>query len=230
MRSNKIVLLLLFAAVFLASSPVFCEETAKVFMIDDFNGKIMFNLAGGKTQGYEEAGVRCIPTFTDDPKEMHGDKGASLRLDFDVGKRNSFSYYWTTLIVEEKTEVEGKNIAIASSCPLRDYDLLEFWFKDPQGGVDFTIEIHEDVNGDGVYTMGVDKVSTVEAGRYIDRTEAGKWQKVSIPLTDFTIIKDWDRILEIVFVFKNGYGIPKGTVYLDDLALIKRPPLIEPGK
>ena len=230
MHSKKAILLVLFVVESLALSPVFCEEGTKVFMIDDFDSKIMFNLAGGKTQGYEEAGVRCIPTFTDDPKERHGDKGASLRLDFDVGKRESFSYYWTTLIVEKKIEVEGRNIEIASFADLRDYDFLEFWFKDPQGGIDFAIEIHEDVNGDGMYTMGVDKISTVGVGRYIDRSAVGKWQKISIPLTKFSNIKDWNRIPEIVFVFKNGYGIPMGTVYLDDLALIKRPPLVESGK
>ena len=224
MRSKKTILLLIFAAEILVSSPVFCEEAVKVFMIDDFDGKIMFNLAGGKTQGYEEAGVKCIPTFTDDPKERHGEKGASLRLDFDVNKRESFSYYWTMLIAEKKTEVEGKNIGIVSFADLRDYDLLEFWFNDPQGGTDFTIEVHEDVNGDGVYMMGVDKVSTVDVGQYMDKTAVGKWQKISIPLTKFATIKGWDHILEIVFVFKNGYGTPKGTVYLDDLALVKRPP------
>ena len=230
MRSIKIILALLFVAGSLAAGPVFCEETNKVLMIDDFDKMTMFNLLGGKTQGYEEAGVKCIPTFTEDPNERHGDKGASLRLDFDVNKKQSFSYYWTTLIIEKKTEVEGKDIEIASFCPLREYDTLEFWFKDPQGGIDFVIELHEDVNGDGVYTMGIDRISTVDVGQYIDKSAVGKWQKISIPLANFSNIKDWDRILDIVFVFKNGYGIPKGTVYLDDLALVKRPTLIEPGQ
>ncbi|MDD5073278.1 MAG: hypothetical protein PHW51_05750 [Candidatus Omnitrophica bacterium] len=224
MRSKKIVLLLLLAAGLLMPGPVFCEEMqVSVLKIDDFDGKVMFNLLGGKTQGYEEAGIKCIPSFTDDPKERYGDKGASLKLDFDVTKRGSFAFYWTMLTVKKNIEVEGRNVEVISFAALRGHDFLEFQFKDPKGGADFTIEVHEDADGDGVYMMGVDRSSMVNADPYIDRTAAGKWQKISIPLIKFANIKDWDRILEIVFVFKSGYGIPKGTVYLDDLELVKYP-------
>lgn len=224
MRSKTAVLLWFLAAGVLISSPVFCEEVpVQVLKIDDFDGKVMFNLLGGKTQGYEEAEVKCIPTFTDDPKERYGDKGASLRLDFDVTKRGSFSFYWTILTVKKNTVVEGRNIEIMSFADLRGHDVLELQFKDPQGGADFTIEMHEDVDGDGVYMMGIDRSSSVDVSPYIDRSASGKWQKISIPLIKFANIKDWNHILEIVFVFKSGSGIPKGAVYLDDLELVKYP-------
>ena len=177
----------------------------KVLMVDDFDKKQMYNLLGGKTQGYEESGVRCIPTFTENPDERHGENGASLRLDFDVSKGISFSYYWSTLMV-------GRG--------LRGYDFLTFWLKDPQGGTEFTIELHQDVDGDGSYIMGVDKISSVDVGQYIDRYAVGKWQKIEIPLSRFSNINDWSRILDIVFVFRNGRGINKGTVFIDDLSFV----------
>jgi hypothetical protein len=89
--------------------------------------------------------------------------------------------------------------------------------------VEFTIELHEDADGDGAYIMGVDRVSSVNVGPYIDKLAAGKWQKVSIPLTSFSNIRDWSRLLEIVFIFKSGHGATKGTIYLDNLSFIKVP-------
>ena len=225
MRSKTTVTLLVLAAGLLISRSVFCEEVpVQVLKIDDFDGKTMYNLLGGKTQGYEEAGVKCIPTFTDDPKERFGDTGASLKLGFDVTKNRSFAFYWSMLTVKKNTVVEGRRIEIMSLADLRGHDVLEFQFKDPQGGADLTVEIHEDVDGDGAYMMGVDRSSSVDISPYIDRMATGKWQKISIPLIKFSSIKDWSRLLEIVFVFKSGYGILKGTVYLDDLELVKYPP------
>lgn len=194
------------AAVAMAVPAAAADETGKTFIVDNFDSKRMFNLLGGKTQGYEEAGVRCIPTFTENPDERHGDAGASLRLDFDVGKGNSFSYYWSALL------------ALGD---LGDYDFLSFWYKDPQGGVIFTIEIHQDTDGDGSYIMGIDKISPVDAGSYIDKLAAGKWQKIEIPLARFSNIDDWNRALDIVLVFKSGRGLNKGAVFIDDLSFVR---------
>lgn len=179
-------------------------DTGETFTVDDFNGKQMFNLLGGKTQGYEEAGVKCIPTFTEDPAERHGETGASLRLDFDVSKGKGFSYYWSTLLSD-----------------LRGYDFLSFWYRDPAGGVLFAIEVHQDVDADGSYIMAVDKISSVDIAPYLDSLAAGKWQKIEIPLTKFSNIDDWSRVLDIVFLFRNGRGLNKGTVFIDDLSFVK---------
>ncbi|MFA5335406.1 MAG: hypothetical protein WC324_00640 [Candidatus Omnitrophota bacterium] len=179
-------------------------DTGETFTVDDFNGKQMFNLLGGKTQGYEEAGVKCIPTFTEDPAERHGETGASLRLDFDVSKGKGFSYYWSTLLSD-----------------LRGYDFLSFWYRDPAGGVLFAIEVHQDVDADGSYIMAVDKISSVDVAPYLDSLAAGKWQKIEIPLTKFSNIDDWSRVLDIVFLFRNGRGLNKGTVFIDDLSFVK---------
>jgi hypothetical protein len=202
-------LILIVSVMLAAIAPTAAEVVSpggKAFIVDDFDGKRMFNLLGGKTQGYEEAGVRCIPTFTENPDERHGDTGASLRLDFDVSKGGDFSYYWSTLL------------ALGD---FRDYDFLSFWYRDPQGGAIFTIEIHQDTDGDGAYIMGIDKISSIDTGSYIDKLAAGKWQKIEIPLTRFSNIDDWSRVLDIVFVFKNGRGLNKGAVFIDDLSFVR---------
>lgn len=214
--------------VFLASSVISAaavgaaaDETIKTFMVDDYNARQMFNLLGGKTQGYEESGVKCIPTFTEDPEERHGNNGASLRLDFDVSKGTGFSYYWSTLLAGRKTDVAGQPIELMAFSDLRGYDFLSFWYRDPAGGALFAIEMHQDTDGDGSYIMGVDKTSSVDIAPYIDKLAAGKWQKVEIPLTRFSNINDWSRVLDIVFVFRNGRGLNKGTVFIDDLSFVK---------
>lgn len=220
MRTGTKLILVLFA-VSAATAGAVTDEPVKVFMVDNYDAGQMFNLMGGKTQGYEEAGVKCIPTFTRDPEERHGDGGASLRLDFDVSKGAGFSYYWSTLLAGRKTDVAGNEIEMMAFSDLRGYDFLSFWYKDPAGGALFAIEMHQDTDGDGSYIMGVDKISSVDIAPYIDKLAAGKWQKVEIPLSRFSNINDWSRVLDIVFVFRNGRGLNKGTVFVDDLSFVK---------
>ncbi|MFA5147745.1 MAG: hypothetical protein WC491_01300 [Candidatus Omnitrophota bacterium] len=210
-----------FAACAAACAAAQAADAEKSFIIDDFNGRQMFNLLGGKTQGYEEAGVKCIPTFTEDPAERHGETGASLRLDFDVSKGKGFSYYWSTLLAGRKTDVAGQAIELMAFSDLRGYDFLSFWYRDPAGGVLFAIEIHQDADSDGSYIMAVDKISSVDIAPYLDSLAAGKWQKIEIPLTKFSNIDDWSRVLDIVFLFRNGRGLNKGTVFIDDLSFVK---------
>ncbi len=219
MRTGTIIFLV--SSVISAAPAVAADEAVKSFMVDNYDAGQMFNLLGGKTQGYEEAGVKCIPTFTKDPGERHGDSGASLRLDFDVSKGAGFSYYWSTLLAGRKTDVAGQAIELMAFSDLRGYGFLSFWYRDPAGGALFTIEMHQDTDGDGSYIMGVDKISSVDIAQYIDKLAAGKWQKVEIPLSRFSNINDWSRVLDIVFVFRNGRGLNKGTVFIDDLSFVK---------
>jgi hypothetical protein len=67
----------------------------------------------------------------------------------------------------------------------------------------------------------VDKISSVDVAPYVDKLAAGKWQKVEIPLVRFSNIDDWSRVLDIVFVFRNGRGPSKGTIFIDDLSFVK---------
>jgi hypothetical protein len=174
MRTSTIVFLISFISAMAVGSAAIAEGAGKIFTVDDFDARQMFNLLGGKTQGYEEAGVKCIPTFTEDPVDRHGESGASLRLDFDVSKGARFSYYWSTLLAGRKTDVAGQAIEVMAFSDLRGYDFLSFWYRDPKGGALFAIEMHQDIDGDGSYIMGVDKISSVDVAPYVDKLAAGK--------------------------------------------------------
>jgi len=236
MRVKKFLLFLVGVSAFTAplfiGLPLFSAEEggAEIFMIDNFDKRIMFNLLGGKTQGYEEAGTKCVPRFTTVPKETHGGTGSSLRLDFYVTATNSFSYYWSSLIPEHSGKFDAGGVEIIEFKNFSKYDYISFWMMDPQGGVDFRVELHEDVDGDGVYIMGRDKTSSVNIASQNDIAKRGEWQKVVIPLSSFNMIDDRKHMAEIVFVFKNGHGVNKGTVYIDDLAFGAYPKNKDKGK
>ncbi len=215
-------------------NPVFSESKeegeGEIFVVDNFDKRVMFNLLEGKAQGYEEAGTKCVPTFTADPKETYGGVGSSLRLDFDVTAMKSFSYYWSSLIPEHSGKFDENGAEIVEFKDFSTYDYISFWMMDPRGGVDFKVELHEDVDGDGVYIMGRDKTSSVNIASENEITKRGEWQKIVIPLSRFNTINDCKRIAEIVFVFKNGLGINNGTVYIDGLSFGAYPKKDDKGK
>ncbi|MFH1779440.1 MAG: hypothetical protein ABH847_05375, partial [Candidatus Omnitrophota bacterium] len=188
-----------------------------ILLVDDFDHGKMFNLLGGKTQGDEEKPGGCIPSFTKKDSQIYGRSGGSLKLDFDVSVTNSFSYYWSKLSSKYPTKVEDETVDVIALKDLSDYDYLSFWLLDPQGGIDFTVELHQDVDEDGVYIIGRDITSSVGILRYYSKNMVGKWQKIVIPTSHFKGITDWKKIIELVFVFRNGHGIPKGMVYIDDI-------------
>lgn len=199
------------------SSPALSQDESYVLLVDGFDQGKMYNLLGGKTQGDEEVPGGCIPTLTKKYSETYGRNGCSLKLDFDVTVRDSFSYYWSKLNSQYTSLVEGKAVNVIALKDFSEYDYLSFWLMDPKGGADFTVELHQDADGDGVYIIGKDITASVGILRYYDKDMVGKWQKIVIPTSHFKGITSWQKILELVFVFRNGHGIPKGTVYMDDI-------------
>ncbi len=207
----------LFIAQLVFSNNVLSQEEPYALLVDDFDHGKMYNLLYGKTQGDEEKPGGCVPNFTNDPAVTYGRNGSSLKLDFDVTVKESFSYYWSKFSSKYQTIVEDKVIDVIDIRDLSEYDYLSFWMMDPQGGVDFTVELHQDVDEDGVYLIGKDISAPAGIKRYHNKDMVGKWQKIAIPLSYFKSITDWRKIMELVFVFRNGRGIPNGTVYIDDI-------------
>ena len=82
-----------------------------------------------------------------------------------------------------------------------------FWIRSAGDTGNIKIEMHQDANGDGVFTFGTDISSPVYADQYIKGGRVDKnWDKVVIPLSDFKDIKDWSKMSELVFVFENKAG------------------------
>jgi hypothetical protein len=183
----------------------------RVILIDDFEKGVRTNLLGGKTQGDEEFPGGCLASFAGDEGFVFGSRGYSLKLDYDVAIPGSFSYYWSTL----GPPVQGQNVS--EPLNLQDYQYLSFWVRSDRKMPQFVVEIHEDTDGDRLFTLGKDVVSRALVLAYVPVRDLTQWQKVVIPFSRFRQIEKWSRILEIAFIFENQLGSEKGTVYIDDI-------------
>lgn len=192
-------------------NPIFYSPN-KILLLDDFSLGRMTNLLGGLAQGDEEFPGGCYPSFVAKEEDVFGGSGKSMRLEYDVAVTNSFSYYWSQL---------GPGVGDAGVVKiipdLTEFRYLSFWIKTDQIMPRFILEIHQDVNGDGLFVLGVDKVDRLISTRYLTSEDPNVWRKVVVPLSHFRQIEDWSRIIEIVVVFENKLRSDKGVLYLDDI-------------
>ena len=182
-------------------------QANRVVLVDDFDDQDWQTRLGGEEGAGEEFPGGCVPGHVTGEKAF-GRAGASLALDYDVTLKGSFSYFWMKL---------------GSGAPFNFSEIryLSFWMK-PEGvaeGVrlEFSVEFHEDTNGDGRYTLGTDTADRVLASGFVVSRGDGDWQKVVIPLGRFRKIRHWDRILELSFIFENRWRIGKGKLLVDEV-------------
>ncbi len=182
-------------------------------LVDDFNKGITYNLLGGKNQGDEELPGGCVPSFTTPPVFTRGLTGHSLKLDYDVTIKGSFSFYYTLLGAEQG---QTKSMVPLN---LKDYDYLSFWVMSTLENLNFKIFLYQDQDDDGEMILGRDISSTVKLPTYYNYQpdHIGKWQKVVIPLEDFGTIYDFTKILELSFTFESRAVENEGTLFVDDI-------------
>jgi len=183
----------------------------QALILDDFESGSDRNSMGGTTQGDEEYPGGCLPTFVSASKDVFGGQGKSLKLDYDVMLPNSFSYYWS--------KTGQPDIEPGSSTPLdlRSYRYLSFWIKSAEVAPRFGIDLHRDDDDNKFFVMGKDTVSKVPATRFVMGENTDEWRKVVIPFKSFRQFKDWNNILELVFVFENKNRSKKGVLFVDDI-------------
>ena len=121
--------------------------------------------------------------------------GYSVKLDYDVDSPNpAYNGFWIKL----------------NSIDATPYNTLTFYIKGDQAA-GFTkrvkIELKDKSNKSSSYVVG---------------NVTGEWQKVSILFDKFRRINDWTALTEFVIVFDDLNSKPKkGTVYIDQIALVK---------
>jgi hypothetical protein len=118
--------------------------------------------------------------------------------------------------------MRGKTDA-TETVDLSQYNYLSFWVKGIPDLNKMKVEIHQDTDSNGLFVFGKDISSFVYTDRYMNGDIGKKWKKVLIPLSDFAGIKDWSKMLELVFVFENKNGTSRGAVYIDDVIFGYRP-------
>ncbi len=148
----------------------------------------------------EDYSQTCYDSFT--PLVKRGDKGYSLRIDYDVDSENSaFNGVWFKL----------------SGVDLSDYKSLVMWVKgDEQRKYTkhFKVEVKNSLGQKGVYYI-------------TDLTS--DWKQYIIPLEKLMGLSDFSQMQELIIVFEDWRVTEKeGTIYIDDAYFTKGEILKEP--
>jgi len=107
------------------------------------------------------------------------------------------------------------------SIDLTSMNYLSFWAQleaSSEGGpVYLFIELQEDTNGDGRFTLNPDISSRVSAGKFSGPEAGGEWKKVVIPLSQFHGIRYRERLLEMGLVAEIKKGRAAGKLLIERL-------------
>ncbi len=180
------------AVVLVFASAVFAAEN---ILIDNFNAAEKPNKLGGdfgvwnKDPEDTTQGV----TMSFDSAIKHGDKGFSLKLEYDVDSENAaYCGFWSKL--QKANFSKGKN-------------LLLYVKGDEDAG--FTTDIKLEL-----------KNSKGEVGSYILSGITKSWKEFSIPLSEFTGLTDLSSMEEFVITFDDVTAtVKKGAIYVDDITV-----------
>ncbi|MFH1190294.1 MAG: glucoamylase family protein [Candidatus Omnitrophota bacterium] len=191
----------------------------KPIILSDFNGGSLYTNLGGLSGGDENKPGILFASTLQDEGYVRGNSGTAVALDYDVERLGEYTFYWMKL----GKEIPGKP-GSTESMDLANYNYLSFWVKGAQDVSDIKVELHQDVNGDGIFSYGTDITSYVYANAFISGGIISKeWSKAVIPLKAFGKITDSSKISELVFVFENKAGLKKGIIYVDDILFGNRP-------
>ena len=189
------------------------KKATPPIVLCDYNTGTLYTNLGGLSGGDEELPGTTFTILIPDDHYTMGNSGHSLMLDYNVSNLGEFSFYWIKL----GKDVEGKH-GVTKALDLGDYSYLSFWIKGARGKERVKVELHQDVNEDGIFVFGNDITSSVYLDAYIEGgIVTNEWKKVVIPLKAFSAIKDFSKAHELVFVFENKEGNTKGSVYIDDI-------------
>lgn len=187
-------------------------------LLSDYNRESIITNLGGLSGGDEELPGTAYTTISADNGFRRGNMGGAVRIDYDVPLPGDYTFYWIKL----GKELPGKPGA-TEVLNLAAYNYLSFWVKGVPDLDKIKIELHQDTDENGLFVFGKDITSFVYTDTYLKGKIDSSWKKVVIPLADFSAIKDLSKIMELVFVFENKNGTPKGTVYIDDILFGYRP-------
>lgn len=191
----------IFAGLFVFSVMVFSgekKEVKDVLVIADFNsGKKPSNIGGdfGRwDKDPKDTTQTCIVSFS--KKERVGDKGYSLRIDYDVDSPNpAYNGAWFKLNGIDITPYKFLNISIKGDKKKGFTEVMKVELKN-EGGED---EVY--------YITGIED----------------KWKDFKIPLDDFLGITDFSKMSEFVIVFEDVKATKKkGTIYIDNIYFSKK--------
>lgn len=227
MRSRLATLLVITSCALLGSTEGAAQSFPlnKVIVVDDFNDGSKPNNLMGATAGDEEHPGGCIPSLKGPGGEaVFGGKGYSLQLEYDVEMPDSFSFYSSQMgpafdapSTGEENSDFVREVHKVKTLDVSGYQYLSFWILTEEVSPKFSIEVHEDSDGDSMFILGKDMSDKVSVARFVIGEDPARWRKVAIPFSRFRRISNWDRIVEVVLLFENRMQSGRGTVQTDDV-------------
>ena len=186
-------------------------------VLDNFNDNGIFNIWGGETGTFTDAAKDGSCSKTNNLSEQY-EGNFCLKLTYDVSETDSFAGYYSRLM----------------SYDLSMYTALTFYVKGAVGGEFFKIQLKNtgttsywyDANGDtDEQTHYYRNVASVYITDYLDGGVTTGWQKVSIPLRNFSNLDGFSEMKELVIAFENSQaetnGSPvAGSIYIDKIEMI----------
>ena len=191
-------LFVIFTASLTLSSSAFSHEENSTVVADFDSGDAVNNLGGKIEVWLAENGAdpnqSAKMSFIEDDAEGNA-SGKSLKIDYDV-ESESAAYNGIRMDLNHFDASEFKT--------------FNFYIKgDAKAGFPPTLKI-ELIGENGKPSPHMFTGITTE------------WQKITIPLSEFVLIKDWTKLQKFVVVFADIESNPKeGTVYLDDVYFSK---------
>ena len=174
-------------------SASFAQNSGKA-LIDDLNDADMTNKLGGQWEVWlrtqDDPTQNCQMSFVSD--DATGDpSGNSMRLDYDVDSENP---------AYNGVRTDLKNFDASG------FKTLNLYIKgDAARGFPPNLKIE---------LIGPDK----RPSPYIINGITDKWQKFTVPLSEFWLIQDWKSLEKFVVVFADITSDPKvGTIYVDQI-------------
>src|SRR3989338_1467128 len=158
-------------------------------LVDDFDRGEKPNALGGDFGAWDKDPADptqfCHNGF--DKANAYGGAGYSLRLEYDVDSPNpAYNGFWAKL----------------QDVDVSPYKTLSFYVKG-------------DASKGYTNQVKVELKNATQVGRYLAKGVTDQWQKISIPLKDFSGLTTWSQMTEFVIVFDDVTSTKKvGTIYL----------------
>ncbi|MBN1270320.1 MAG: hypothetical protein JXB04_12085 [Kiritimatiellae bacterium] len=189
-------------AVCLLSLGFILPAAAAERVIADFNMPPPNNV-GGACGAFTPSAAETtyVTAETIDENIKHGDAGASLRLDYNVGTAGAFNGFWMKLGPSDTGNAfDGTQ-----------YSMLSLWIKgDPKIGIPKSIKV--ELKGDPGTAVGRQYVKSI----------TGDWKKIQLPLSKYSDQRvNMTKLNEFVIVFENSEVGPatEGRIWIDDIML-----------
>ncbi|MEW6536252.1 MAG: hypothetical protein AB1454_11620 [Candidatus Auribacterota bacterium] len=162
-------------------------------LLDNFDFNYL-NLMGRKSNTYKNLPSVCSHEL--DTNVFYGDKGKSLRIDYDK-KGTGWCGYYTLL-----NQIDG------SWYDLSEFNRVSFMVKGKRGGEDFEIGM-----ADKNWVIIGDSLKAGNVTKYLPNGITTEWQEVVIPLADFGLL-DFTEMGSFVINFNKKQT---STIWIDDL-------------